>query len=35
VAMGFGWLSGPLRLGAEVAYLTPGAQFGVRLAFSF
>jgi hypothetical protein len=35
VGMGFGLRSGPLRLGAEVAYLTGGAQFGVRLAFAF
>lgn len=35
VAMGFGWRTGPFRLGAEVAYLTGGAQFGVRFAFAF
>jgi hypothetical protein len=35
VGMGFGWQSGPLRIGAEVAYLTGGAEFGVRFAFAF
>jgi hypothetical protein len=35
VALGFGWQTGPLRLGAEVAYLTGGAQFGARFAFAF
>jgi hypothetical protein len=35
VGMGFGWESGPLRIGAEVAYLTGGAEIGVRFAFAF
>jgi hypothetical protein len=35
VGMGFGWRTGPLRLGAEVAYLTGGAEFGARFAFAF
>lgn len=35
VGMGFGWRPGPFRLGAEVAYLTGGAEFGVRFAFAF
>jgi hypothetical protein len=35
VGMGFGWRSGPFRLGAEVAYLTGGAEFGARFAFAF
>jgi predicted small secreted protein len=35
LGMGFGVQSGPLRAGAEVAYLYPGAQFGVRIAFTF
>ena len=35
VAMGFGWQTGPIRLGAEVAYLTGGAQLGARFAFAF
>jgi hypothetical protein len=35
VGLGFGWRSGPLRLGAEVAYLTGGAEFGARFAFAF
>jgi hypothetical protein len=35
VGMGFGWRSGPFRIGAEVAYLTGGAEFGARFAFAF
>ncbi|HXX32248.1 MAG TPA: hypothetical protein VEJ89_16215 [Myxococcaceae bacterium] len=35
VGMGFGWQTGPIRIGAEVAYLDPGAQFGARFAFAF
>jgi len=35
VGMGFGWETGPIRIGAEVAYLTGGAEFGVRFAFAF
>ncbi len=35
VGMGFGWRHGPIRLGAEVAYLTGGAEFGARFAFAF
>ena len=35
VGLGFGWRGGPLRFGAEVAYLTDGAQFGLRFAFAF
>jgi hypothetical protein len=35
VGMGFGWETGPLRIGAEVAYLTGGAEIGVRFAFAF
>lgn len=35
VGMGFGWRHGPFRLGAEVAYLTDGAEFGGRFAFAF
>ncbi|HMK73068.1 MAG TPA: hypothetical protein VK454_06995 [Myxococcaceae bacterium] len=35
VAMGFGYRTGPIRIGAEVAYLDPGAQFGARFAFAF
>jgi len=35
VGMGFGYRTGPIRIGAEVAYLDPGAQFGARFAFAF
>jgi hypothetical protein len=35
VGMGFGLRTGPFRLGAEVAYLTGGAEFGGRFAFAF
>jgi hypothetical protein len=35
VGMGFGWRSGPFRIGAEVAYLTGGAELGARFAFAF